>query len=109
MTDRTNGHAPSELAAAVELAVAGLEDVERREQGSTVEFSRTGTVFAAIEGTAASYHLSPAVARAALATPDTAKSARGADWVTFSPIAMDRFALDRAVAWLESAWRNASR
>jgi len=109
MTDRTNGHGPSDVAAAVELAVAGLDDVERQEQGSTVEFSRTGTVFATIEGKAASYRLSPAVARAALATPDTAKSVRGADWVTFRPAAMDRFALDRAVARLESAWRNATQ
>ena len=109
MTDRTNGHAPSDLGAAVELAVAGLEDVERQERGSLVEFSRTGKVFAAIEGSVASYRLSPAVARAALATPDTRASPRGADWVAFAPAAMDRFALDRAVAWLESAWRNAAR
>jgi hypothetical protein len=108
VTDRTNGHAPSDLAAAVELAVAGLDDVERLERGALVEFSRTGRVFAAIEGGVASYRLSPAVARAALATPDTSKSSRGADWVTFAPAAMDRFALDRAVAWLESAWRNAA-
>jgi len=108
VNDRRNGHAPSDLAAAIELAVAGLEYVERRENGSTIEFSRRGKVFAAIEDQAASYRLSPAVTRAAMATPDTRKSERGADWVTFSPSSLARFALDRAVAWLESAWRNAT-
>jgi len=28
--------------------------------------------------------------------------------LTFRPATLDRFALDRAVAWLESAWRNAA-
>ena len=108
MTDRSNGHGPSDLAAAVELAVAGLDDVERREAESAVEFARAGRVFAVVEGQSASYRLTPAVARAALGTPDTTPSQRGSDWVTFRPLTLDRFAVDRAIAWLESAWRKAA-
>src|SRR5439155_23306394 len=44
VNDRRNGHAPRDLAAAIELAVAGLEDVERRDNGSTIEFARRGKV-----------------------------------------------------------------
>ena len=34
-------------------------------------------------------------------------SARGADWISLSGAIADQFALDRAVAWFESAWRLA--
>ena len=45
--------------------------------------------------------------RRRLRTPDTADSARGADWVAFSPPELDQHAIDRATAWLASAWRRA--
>jgi hypothetical protein len=47
------------------------------------------------------------VAKAALRTPDTAGSGRGVDWVAFSPPELDQHAIDRATAWLASAWRRA--
>ena len=59
MTDRSNGHGPSDLAAAVELAVAGLDDVERREAESAVEFARAGRVFAVVEEVLPGRRLSP--------------------------------------------------
>jgi hypothetical protein len=47
------------------------------------------------------------VAKAALATPDTRPSSRGAGWVNFTPATVDRFALDRAGAWIRLAYRRA--
>ena len=49
--------------------------------------------------------LRPAVAAAALRTPDVVASPRGAGWVRFAPSELDDFARDRATAWLESAVR----
>jgi hypothetical protein len=93
---------------ALEDAAAGLDAVERRNAGAGVEWTAAGVVFAAAAGNTAEFRLDPAVARAALGTPDTAPSGRGLDWVAFSPSQLDRFARDRAVAWLGSAWRRAS-
>jgi hypothetical protein len=58
-------------------------------------------------GIAASFRLSRAVADAALRTPDTEPSSRGPEWVTLRASVPDDHALDRAVAWLESAARHA--
>ena len=90
-------------------AAAELEDAERTAaaDGSTVEWSIAGITFAAIGGGRAEFRLDPMVAQAALRTPDTADSGRGADWVAFSPPELDQHAIDRAVAWLASAWRRA--
>jgi hypothetical protein len=52
-------------------------------------------------------HLAPMVAKAALRTPDVIVSSRGPGWLAFTPSTIDRFALDRAEAWLRSAHRLA--
>ena len=72
---------------------------------------RSGRAFAAVstDGAVADFRLDPAVAGAALRTPDTAPSRRGPDWVSFSPETLDDHALDRAEAWFGSAWRRAER
>jgi transcription elongation factor len=71
-------------------------------------FRRGDRTFALIEpGGAASFELTPAVAAAASRTPDSASSSRGPGWVTLDPVELDDHARDRAVAWLESAWRTA--
>ena len=49
----------------------------------------------------------PAIAKAALSTPDTRPSPRGAGWIAFTPATTDRFALDRAEAWVRLAYRRA--
>jgi hypothetical protein len=59
-------------------------------------------------GGAAEFRLDPLVAKAALRTPDTESSNRGPDWVRFGPQALDGHAVDRAEAWLASAWRRAA-
>ncbi len=49
------------------------------------------------------------IADAALRTPDTTTSKRGAGWVRFAPPEIDGQVSDRARAWLLSAGRAASR
>jgi hypothetical protein len=93
----------------LEAAAAGLDGVERRSAGDGIEWATGGIAFAAVAGSAAEFRLSQAIAAAARATPDAGPSARGADWVAFSPSELDRYSLDRAVAWFGSAYRNAAR
>jgi hypothetical protein len=97
------------LAEALAEAAAGLTGVIRRESAGTIEYGLEDRPFAALEadGGAASFRLSPPVAAAAVHTPDTVPSSREPDWVTLRPTVVDGHAIDRAVAWLESAWRHA--
>ncbi len=111
---RSNGQAeeriPATLAEALAAAAVGLEPIERRPgTGGAVEYLRAGRLLAMLEagGSAASFLLSPAVVDAALRTPDTAPSTRGRGWIILRPTILDGHAVDRATAWLESAWRHA--
>jgi hypothetical protein len=87
-------------------ALAGVQ----RAVGSDrdVTWSRGGRPFAVLSagGTGAEFALDPAVAAAAIRTPDTDPSPRGAGWVRFAPLDVDDHAVDRAVAWLASAHRR---
>lgn len=98
----------------VVVRVAGeLPGTERAAGAAPAEasFAVGGTVFAVLPGAADAQVLDIAIdgpiARAALATPDTTASPRGAGWVRFAPQAMDRYAADRAEAWLRFAHRRA--
>jgi len=95
------------LVEAIDEAAAGVDGVERRTVDGAMEWAAGGVMFAALAGDTAEFRLSPVVAAAARATPDAGASARGADWVAFSPGELDRYALDRAVAWFGSAYRTA--
>lgn len=95
------------LQALIETAAAALDDVEGRELGAGMEWATRGVVFAAAAGSRAEFRLARPVVAAALRTPDTEESGRGADWVVFGPAALDGHAVDRAQAWLASAWRRA--
>lgn len=100
--------AASSLEEVLEAAAANLEDaVAAPATGGGTEWSIDGRVFAAIAAGRAEFRLDPMVVNAALRTPDTATSSRGADWVAFAPAALDQHAIDRATAWLTSAWRRA--
>jgi hypothetical protein len=83
-------------------------DVLDGEDGS-LEWSRDGVAFAALEGAGDSvaFRLDEALADAALRTPDTAATARGNEWVVFGPGVLDGYASDRATAWFEAAYRRA--
>ena len=106
MTDEA---APS-LEQVLAEAAAELEAVdEAATPGGAVEWSIDGIVFAAVNGGRAEFRLDPMVAAAALRTPDTSRSRRGPDWVSFRPETLDDPALDRAEAWFGSAWRRAER
>jgi hypothetical protein len=98
---------PSAFAELVLEIVDELADVSRTDGDATV-WHRAGRPFASLAGDVLEVRLQPPVARAALRTPDTQVSARGEPWVRFSPSELDRFAADRAAAWLESAWRHAA-
>jgi hypothetical protein len=94
------------LADVLDLAAAPLDPVERVATPTGVEWRRSGQAFAALAGGRAEFRLPPAVGAAALGTPDTSRSARGADWIAFEPRELERMAVDRASAWLASAWRH---
>ena len=87
--------------------VGDLDDVTRTRDGEAERLAVGGRVFAVIAADLLEVALDPAVARAAVATPDTRPSPRGAGWVAFAPVGADRFALDRAEAWLRLAHRRA--
>ena len=100
--------APSSLEEVLEAAAANLEDAFGSPvAGGGTEWSIDGRVFATIAAGRAEFRLDPMVTNAALRTPDTARSSRGNDWVAFAPAALDEHAIDRATAWLTSAWRRA--
>jgi hypothetical protein len=89
-------------------AAEGLAGVGRVDDGDVVTWFVDDAPFAALAGARAEFRLDSLVARAALRTPDTALSERGADWVAFAPEELDDGAVDRAEAWFLSAHRRAS-
>ena len=95
------------IGALIEASAAELEAVDRQAVGGGVEWSTGGIVFATVSGDRAEFRLSRPVVGAAMRTPDTTASDRGPDWVAFAPLQLDRHAIDRAAAWLASAWRRA--
>lgn len=97
------------LAEALHAEGAKLHGAERRIVSGVIDWTAGGITFAAVAGDTAEFRLSPVVAAAARATPGAGGSARGADWVAFSPPQLDRYSLDRAVAWFGSAYRHATR
>jgi hypothetical protein len=89
-----------ELAAAEPDVSAGSAD------GSTT-WSRAGRVFASAESFGVEIRLDPAIAGAALRTPDVGPSPRGPEWVRFNPRELDGHAVDRITAWFGLAYRRA--
>lgn len=102
------------LAELVARVAADLDGAGLRGAGDDAEATLDvdGRVFAVLPGAADAQVLDVAldgpVTRAALATPDTSASPRGAGWVRFAPRVMDRYAADRAEAWIRFAHRRAS-
>jgi hypothetical protein len=104
------GEPVSEFTLAEVLAGAAedLDGVEIETDGNATTWSASGHPFAALDGEWAEFRLDPLVARAALRTPETARSPRGVDWVTFAPVTLDDPAMDRVEAWFLSAYRLAT-
>ena len=98
------------LADVLEAAADETAGVARGRDGDATTFSAgsPAIVFATLAGDRAELHLDPQVARAALRTPATGPSPRGAGWVGFAPPVVDDGAVDRAEAWFLSAHRRAT-
>jgi antitoxin (DNA-binding transcriptional repressor) of toxin-antitoxin stability system len=92
----------------VEMVIEDLGDVERVRDGESVTYLAGGRPFAVLLPDVLEVALAAAVATAALRTADTVASARGGGWIAFTPMTIDRFALDRAEAWVRSAHRRAT-
>jgi len=98
---------PSSLHEALLQAAAELPGLVVRESAGHREFVVGSRVVATLDGPVAEFRLDPAVAAAALRTPGTRRSATAAERIAFEPEVLDRYAADRAAAWLESAVRQA--
>ena len=97
------------LAGLLEDVAEELGSVGRHALKGATEYRRDGVAFALSDAGSAEFRLRPDVAAAALRTPAVRASDRGPGWVRFAPEQLDQFALDRATAWFESAWREAAR
>ena len=102
------GNGAETLAERVEAVIAELDGVAVVQTGDERELRGAGRLFAVVSPEGLEVVLDPAVAAAARRTPDVTGSARGPAWVAFRPRVVDRFALDRAEAWLRSAHRGPS-
>ena len=90
----------------VEAVIGELEGVERIRDGESVTYAVGGVAFAVLMQDVLEVALDPTVARAALKTGGVISSSRGGGWIAFAPEVIDRFALDRAEAWVRSAHRR---
>jgi hypothetical protein len=109
MTSADGGGAgQASLSQTVREALLGRDGVREVAVARGFEYRRRGHLFAALGLDALEVDLGVEIARAAVRTPDTAPSDRGAGWVRFAPARMDRLARDRAIAWVEVAWRRAA-
>ena len=93
----------------VESVLEELEGVVRRRDGPLVLLAVGPRMFACLGADFLEIGLDPLIAAAALRTPDTQPSMRGAGWIVFMPQRSDQFALDRAEAWVRLAHRRAFR
>src|SRR5450756_980061 len=84
-----------------------LEETAAVPTGQGTDYYLDDVLFASLAGSVAEFHLRDEVGAVALRTPDVTSSARGTGWVRFAPRRLDGHARDRALAWLESAWRRA--
>lgn len=97
------------MAEAVAEAAGDVGAETATDERGVTEYRRDGLVFAAVGGETVEVHLHPEIAEAALNTPATSASDRGAGWVRLAPAAPTENDADRAKAWFLSAWRNAAK
>jgi hypothetical protein len=95
------------LPALIAEVIVDLPESRSRSLDGAVTWSRAGVDFAALGEAGVEIRLDPPIAAAATRTPDTAPSARGAEWIRFNPRELDGHAVDRLRAWLELGYRRA--
>ena len=95
------------LAALLSDAAERLEGTAGVPTGQGTDLYLDDVLFASLAADAAEFRLREEVGAAALRTPHVTPSVRGTGWVRFEPRHLDGHARDRALAWLESAWRRA--
>ena len=95
------------LAALLAEGVGRLEGAAGVPTGQGTDFYLDDILFASLAADIAEFRLRDEVGAAALRTPNVSTSLRGQGWVRFAPRKLDGHARDRALAWLESAWRRA--
>jgi hypothetical protein len=86
--------------------LAGIASDAGANASSGGEFSVVGSHTRGL-GNSAEFRLDPEVAEAALGTPSTSSSSRGAEWVRLTVNEDNPHDYDRARAWFLSAWRKA--
>jgi hypothetical protein len=95
------------LAALLSDAAERLDGAAGVPTGQGTDLYLDDVLFASLAADAAEFRLREEVGAAALRTPHVTPSVRGTGWVRFAPRHLDGHARDRALAWLESAWRRA--
>jgi len=100
--------APGSVGELVANLASELPEATAASTAGRVEWFRGRVPFAVVEGPTIEVRLDGPVAAAALRTPDTTASSRGAPWVRFAPGALDGHAVDRATAWFQLAYRRAT-
>jgi hypothetical protein len=100
---------PSKPPASLDEVLTALLDEASDVKLRDGEYSRSGVVFAARPRPGAvELRLGPEIAEAALNTPNTEPSPRGAAWVLLEPKSWTD-STDRLEAWYRVAWRLASK
>jgi hypothetical protein len=105
--DQPEGELPESLEEALLDAASELPGLTVKGSGDHLEFLVGSRLVATLAGSIAEFRLARPVAAAALRTPGTRPSRTAPDRLAFEPAELDLYALDRAVAWLRSAVRNA--
>lgn len=104
-----NGTPDAAVAALLTRLTTELGEVSSAASAAGMEFRRGSQLFAVLHGGQVSLRLRPDIAAAALGTPATAASPRGADWIEFAPDPSNQQDVDRLQAWLTIGWRSAQR
>lgn len=89
-------------------AAGSMPGASRSTTGSSIIWAVGDVPFAVVDGSTVELRLDSAIAAAALKTPDTARSARGPEWVRYMPATLEDHDLDRLEAWFALAHRRAA-
>ena len=99
---------PPAIAGILDRLVGELPATTRSAAGPAMTWAVGDRAFAIVDGDAVELRLDPAVAAAAMRTPDVGASERGPEWVRFAPRTLEGHDLDRLEAWFALAHRRAT-